>query len=410
MKRILLLIAVLLSVSTLTTAQTQTRERRSGNGEASPANNSTAMRTRVVSPDRAANHAEKQNVTSSVDQKPSLPLSDKDRQAGTLSDQTNAQPKWGNSSLASLPATTEQVLPPSSSTINSSTAVDRTKTPARKLVQTTAIITEVKPALNSATRSNSSARTPTPLRIPLAATVYHVGIGDVLDIRLANLPTRESTLFTVLKNGVLEYPLLNGPISVVGLSTEEIANLLMTEIKVIRATRVSVTVRDYASHSVIVTGLVDSPGRKVLRREAMPLYAVLAEALPRPEATVASLVRAGKTETIALDNEQSMSMLVMSGDVIRVSGNAATGKGFVYIGGDVTSPGEKEFRDGMTLTQALISAGSISRSGKTTVKVARRGANGFLTMNEYHVSSIQDGKAQDPLLQAGDRIEVTRGL
>ena len=103
-------------------------------------------------------------------------------------------------------------------------------------------------------------------------------------------------------------------------------------------------------------------------------------------------------------------MLVKSGDVIKVYGNAATGKGFVYIGGDVTSPGEKEFRDGLTLTQALISAGGVPRSGKATVKVARRSANGFLTTNVYDVSSIQDGKAQDPLLQAGDRIVATRGL
>jgi polysaccharide export outer membrane protein len=289
-------------------------------------------------------------------------------------------------------------------------AVDRTKSPARKLIQPTVIITEVKPAPNSVRSSKPNARTPEPLRVRLETTVYHVGIGDVLDIRLENLPTRESTLFTVLKNGVLEYPLLNGPINVAGLSTDEIASLLMTEIKVIRAARVSVAVRDYASHAVVVTGLVDNPGRKVLRREAMPLYAVLAESLPRPEATVAILVRVGETETVALDNEQSMSMLVMSGDVIKVSGNAVIGKGFVYIGGDITSPGEKEFRDGMTLTQALISAGGVPRSGKTTVKVARRSANGFLTTNEYSVPSIQDGKAQDPLLQAGDRIEVTRGL
>ena len=399
MKRILFLTAVLLAVSTLAAAQTPTRERRSGSVEPLPSPNSTAVRNRVVGPDRVANHAEKQNLTSSTDQKLSSPLSDKD-----------AAPKWGNSSVASLPATTGQILPTAAPANNNSAAVDRTKGPARKLVQPTAIITAVKPAPNSVRGSNPNARTATPLRIPVETTVYHVGIGDVLDIRLANLPTRESTLFTVLKNGALEYPLLNGPISVAGLSTEEIANLLMTEIKVIRAARVSVAVRDYASHAVVVTGLVDSPGRKILRREAMPLYAVLAEALPRAEATVAILVRAGKTETVAFDNEQSMSMLVKSGDVIKVTGNAAIGKGFVYIGGDVTSPGEKEFRDGMTLTQALISAGGVPRSGKTTVKVARRSANGFLTANEYNVPSIQDGKAQDPLLQAGDRIEVTRGL
>lgn len=410
MKRVLLLFAVLMAVPILTAAQTQTRDRRSGNGEPLPTNNSTAVRNRVVGSDRAANHAEKQNLTSSTDQKLSVPLSDKDRQLGRLPDQANAKPKWGNSSVTSLPATTTQIKPTAVSAINSLAAIDRPRSPARKLVQPTAIITELKPAPNSVRSSNPNARTPTPPRIPVETTVYHVGIGDVLDIRLANMPTRESTLFTVLTNGVLEYPLLNGPINVAGLSTDEIANILRTEIKVIRAARVSVTVRDYASHAVIVTGLVDSPGRKILRREAMPLYAVLAEALPRPEATVATLVRAGKTETIALDNEQSTSMLVMSGDVIRVSGNAATGKGFVYIGGDITSPGEKEFRDGMTLTQALISAGGVPRSGKTTVKVARRSANGFLTTNEYDVPSIQDGKAQDPLIEAGDRIVVTRGL
>jgi len=392
MKRILFLTAVLLALTTLAAAQTPTRERRSAGVEPLPSNNSTAVRNRVVGPERAANHAEKQNVTSSTDQKLSSPLSDKD-----------AEPKWGNSSVTRLPATTGQILPTAAPARNNSVAVDRTKNPSRKLIQPTAIITEVKPAPNSV-RSKPNAR------VPLETTVYQVGIGDVLDIRLANLPTRESTLFTVLKNGLLEYPLLNGPISVAGLSTEEIANLLMTEIKVIRAARVSVAVRDYASHAVVVTGLVDNPGRKILRREAMPLYAVLAESLPRPEATVATLVRAGKTETVALDNEQSISMLVMSGDVIKVSGNAAIGKGFVYIGGDITSPGEKEFRDGMTLTQALISAGGVPRSGKTTVKVARRSANGFLTTNEYNFPSIRDGKAQDPLLQAGDRIEVTRSL
>jgi protein involved in polysaccharide export with SLBB domain len=408
MERILLLFMVL-AVPTLATAQTQTRERRLGSSEPLASGESTAVRRRVVGPTRAANHAEKQNTTYPRDQKPSVPISDKDQQV-KISDQTNSEPGWGNTPVVSRSAASEKILPEPVSANNNAAVVDRTNKPMTKLVQTTAIITEVKPAPSSIRSNNPSARTSIPLRTPTATAVYHVGIGDVLDIRLANLPTRESTLFTVLKNGVLEYPLLNGPISVAGLTTEEIANLLSTEIRVIRAARVSVTVRDYASHAVVVTGLVDSPGRKTLRREAMPLYAVLAEALPRAEATVATIVRAGKSETVALDNEQSMSMLVMSGDAIKVSGNAANGKGFVYIGGDVTSPGEKGFRDGMTLTQALISAGGVPRSGKTTVKVARRNASGFLTANDYNVQSIQDGKTQDPLLQAGDRIEVTRGL
>ncbi len=232
----------------------------------------------------------------------------------------------------------------------------------------------------------------------------------MLDIRLSNQPTRESTLFTVLKNGGLEYPLLNGPIAVTGLTTDEIARRLSSEIKVIQAARVSVSVRDFASHAVVVTGLVDNPGRKILRREAMPLYAVLAEASPRPEAGLATVVHGDKEQKVPLADSQGLSMLVLPGDTVRVTGSAAIAKHFIYVGGDVTSPGEKEFRDGMTLTQALISAGGISRSGKVNIRVSRRNLEGFLTASEYNPRSIEEGKSQDPLLQAGDRIEVIQKM
>ena len=411
MKKILFLFAFMLAIPTLASAQTQNRDSRSVGPEPLPRVESTAVRKRVVSVSQEGNQAEKQSPTYETEQKAPAPASDKDPQSAKLSNHANTEPKWGNTPVINRPAASEKpLLAPaltSKSTSNNNLAVDRTNKPATRLVQPTAIISEIKSTPTPKTNPDAG-RAPMPVHSTLATNTYHVGIGDVLDIRLANLPTRESTLFTVLKNGDLEYPLLNGPISVAGLTTQEIADRLSTEIKVIRSARVSVTVRDYASHAVLVSGLVDSPGRKILRREAVPLYAVLAEALPRAEATVVTILRGGKIETVALNNEAQMSMLVLSGDQIRVSGNAASG--FVYIAGDVASPGEKEFRDGMTLTQALISAGGVSRSGKITVKLARRNAGGFLTASEFNVQSIQDGKTQDPLLQAGDRIEVISNL
>jgi len=194
------------------------------------------------------------------------------------------------------------------------------------------------------------------------------------------------------------------------MTTDEIAKLLGNEIKVIKAAHVSVSVRDYASHTVVVTGLVDSPGRKTMRREAMPLFAVLAEALPRSEASLVTIVRDGNSQTVSLSNEPAMSTLVLPGDVIKISGGNSPSTRFVYVGGDIASRGEKEFRDGMTLTQAILSAGGVSAGSKMSVKVARRNANGFLTTHEYSLQSIKDGKSQDPLLEAGDRIEVTRGM
>jgi len=281
-------------------------------------------------------------------------------------------------------------------------------TVAKTLVQKTAMVTEsqsLRPARSNVDYPPSSSSRALP-----PTSLYRVGIGDVLDVRLSNQPTRESTLFTVLKDGGLEYPLLNGPIAVTGLTTDEIARRLSSEIKVIQAARVSVSVRDFASHAVLVTGLVDNPGRKILRREAMPLYAVLAEALPRPEAVLVTVVHADKEQNVSLNDSQGLSMLILPGDTVRVSGSAGIAKHFIYVGGDVTAPGEKEFRDGMTLTQAVMSAGGISRSGKTSVRVSRRNLDGFLAAREYSLRSIEEGKSPDPLLQAGDRIEVIQSM
>ena len=398
MNRLSLLLAFLLAASTLAAAQTQTRERRSSDNQSAPNSDSTAVRSRVVTADRVSNHSEK------LSQNPT--------------DSSAVVPSWGNTLITSDSVVAKE-NPASRKPESSNKAVTHSEqnTGTRaKLIQPTAMITEapsvrlIAPPAKAAVRPNTTARTSSPARTLPATTLYRVGIGDVLDIRLSNMSTRESTLFTVLNPGVLEYPLLGGPVSVDGMTTEEIAALLSTEIKVIDHPIATVTVRDYASHAVTINGMVDSPGKKILRREAMPLYTVLAEALPRPEATAVIITRAGKTDSLSMANEQSMSMLVKAGDIIRVSGEAASAKKFVYVGGEVATAGEREYRDGMTLTQALLAAGGVARSEKASAKIARRNASGFLVTNEYNIRAIEEGKAPDPVLQAGDRIEVKRGV
>lgn len=409
MKRNVVLFVLLLAVPTITAAQTQTRERRSS--DPNPLRSqSTAVRDRVVGPSRVANHAEKPKADVQSRDQAALGLSpDVKLPSADQNNQNTTQPKWGNTAAVVLSSPNQRIAPVGDLPPANSRTVDQNNQRVRKLVQLTSMATPAEPVVPATGASNANPRKSL-TRAVAPTAIYQVGIGDVLDIRLANLPTRESTLFTVMKNGVLEYPLLNGSLVVAGLTTDEIARLLCNEIKVIKTARVSVSVRDYASHAVVISGLVDSPGRKALRREAMPLYAVLAEALPRPEAAVATIVREGKEQTISLKNEQAMTTLVLPGDVIKVSGGNTAATRFVYVGGEVASPGEREFREGMTLTQALLSAGGVSRAGATSVKVARRNANGFLTSKEYNLRSIEEGKVQDPLLEAGDRVEVTRGL
>lgn len=237
--------------------------------------------------------------------------------------------------------------------------------------------------------------------------IYRVGPNDVLDIRINDSASPESTLFTVTPSGFIEHPLLAEPLKATGLTVEEIGAQFESELKrraLVDKPMVSVGVRDYASHTILVSGLVKDSGTKILRREAIPLYVVVADAQPLPEAGRATVVRNESNETFEIDLTETndMNLLVRPGDVITLLPNVTQ---FVYIGGDVKLPGEKTYRRGLTLTQALIAAGGVTPKAKEA-RIARDDGKGFLAVTTYKLKEIDSGKAQDPLVKAGDRITI----
>jgi protein involved in polysaccharide export with SLBB domain len=237
--------------------------------------------------------------------------------------------------------------------------------------------------------------------------VYRVGVCDVLDIQLTSNSSIDSTLFTVLEGGVLDYPFAGDPIAVAGLTTTEIAALLQQRIKIFENPTVAVNVRDYASHAVIVTGFVAAPGKKTLRREAVPLYTILAEAQLLPEAARATITRQGRAPFVVdLKDANPSSTLIMAGDAIKVS-TASVSAEFYFIGGEINSPGQKPYHAGLTLTQAILASGGANPTAGSKVRVSRQGADGKLITEEFNLRDIQTGDLADPLLQKGDRIEVT---
>ncbi|HEY0384495.1 MAG TPA: polysaccharide biosynthesis/export family protein, partial [Pyrinomonadaceae bacterium] len=266
------------------------------------------------------------------------------------------------------------------------------------------------PSAAAATPSAAKPGTEPALKAAPPESIYRVGVGDVLDIRLLNAQTRESTLFTVMPGGLLEYPLAGEPLSVGGLTADEINARLIARIKIYEKPQVVVSVREYVSHSVIITGLVAEPGSKVLRREAVPLYVVLAEAQPRPEAGRATILRpGGQSFNVDLSDAKATAMLVVPGDVITLSAPPPALPQFFYIGGQVVAPGQKDFHAGMTLTQAVLASGGATRFAGSKVKISRQGADGRLVSTEYNLKQIEGGKVPDPVLQPGDRLEVSRG-
>ena len=237
--------------------------------------------------------------------------------------------------------------------------------------------------------------------------IYRVGPNDVLDIRINDSASPQSTLFTITSSGFLEHPLLTDPFQVAGLTVDEISSKLENELKrraLIENPKVSVGVRDYASHTILVSGLVKDSGTKVLRREAIPLYVVVADAQPQPQAGRATVVRNESNETFSVDLSQAseMNLLVRPGDVITLLPSVAE---FIYVGGEVKMPGEKTFRRGLTLTQAIIAAGGVTPKSKEA-RVGRDDGKGFLVVTRYKLKDIDSGKVPDPVVRPGDRIMI----
>jgi protein involved in polysaccharide export with SLBB domain len=257
-----------------------------------------------------------------------------------------------------------------------------------------------------ATNNSPTSAAPAPL-----SSIYRPGAGDILDIRLVNGMTKDFTLYTVLSNGTIDYPLAGEPVAVAGLTPEEIGARLSAALKrrgIFDRAQFQISVRDYVSHTVTVSGLVEQPGQKVLRREAVPLYVVLAEAFPRPEAgRVVVISRAtGRTKTLDLADSNALNELVSQGDVINLQSRPQE---FYYVGGQVGAPGQRDFHAGITLTQAILAAGGVVKGGKrTVVTVSRQGADGRLAATDYVLEEIEGGRIPDPRVQPGDRIEIGR--
>lgn len=256
---------------------------------------------------------------------------------------------------------------------------------------------------NSTTGSNKTSGS---AEAPLT-DIYRVAVGDVLDIRLLNTATNRSTLFTVIDGGLIEFPLTGGTIKVAGATVDEIQSRITAELRrraIQENAQVAVAVRQFSSHPVILTGLVGSPGTKFLRREAIPLYVILAEAQPRFDAARATIMGNDGTKlTIDLGETASLNTLVRSGDVINVT---ARPQEYYYIGGRINYPGQKQFQPGMTLLQAILAAGGLIRQSEGVVELSREGTDAHLRTVKYSLKEIKAGSIKDPKLQAGDRIEV----
>lgn len=241
--------------------------------------------------------------------------------------------------------------------------------------------------------------------------IYKIGVGDVLFVNLKNTP-KAAGYYTVRHDGTIDFPLAGENPTVVKKTVEQIEAELTAAITLYSNPQVEVKVREYASHKINVSGMAERVGEQSLQRDAMPLYVIRAEALVSSAATKV-IIRRGdlaNVETYDLRDEKTGEILIYPGNSVEFTADGKrsllASSGFFYIAGEVNSSGQKQFTDGMTLFQAVISAGGAKGNPKKAT-LRRKNDKGTLNVAEYNLRAIKDGKASDPLISPGDMIEIS---
>jgi polysaccharide export outer membrane protein len=240
--------------------------------------------------------------------------------------------------------------------------------------------------------------------------LYRLGPGDSVRITVYQSP--DLNLETRLtETGVISYPLI-GSIRLGGLTVSEAEAALAAALKkgdFVKNPQISVMVTQVRANQANVLGQVGKPGRVALDVAGMRLTDVLAlaggvAANAGSDTVVVTGVRNGQPFRREVDlprvfapNGRNEDIVIQPGDAIWVDRYPV-----VYMYGEVQRPGQLRLERGMTVMQALASAGGLTQRGtQRGLRVSRRGANGQVQALEL---SLEDA------LQAGDVVFVRESL
>jgi polysaccharide export outer membrane protein len=251
------------------------------------------------------------------------------------------------------------------------------------------------------------------IAIAMGAQEYEIGPGDVLNVIVLGQAGMTGEM-AVDAGGMLSFPFL-GPVKATGLSALELERKLVTLLSdgYLRRPQVSVSVKQYRSHRVYVTGEVLRPGPYGLRpdRSLLTLLQDVGELTPHvghevlvirapaaadppatdgatngggvqaaPTAVASPAPRTGAplpgevpgSQVFRLNLRDIRSgypdkdMRLQIGDTVYLPKAAQ-----VYVTGHVARPGAYRFEEGLTVFQALALAGNPTDRGSNKVKIVR---------------------------------------
>jgi len=251
---------------------------------------------------------------------------------------------------------------------------------------------------------------------------YRIGQGDALSVSVWRHPDLERTVI-VRGNGLITFPPI-GDVTAAGLTPTDLGREIMQRLRdyTRETTQVTVTVTQFNSRALFLTGQVVAPGRYSF--EVMPdVLQLLSQAggpLPSADLSNVSIIRPTTTgpEVMPIDVSAYMRGQVtdplpdlMPGDTVDVPSiigtGALTGQGMVYIFGEVNAPGAYPATDGTDLLQLIsIAGGTTPTASLEDVAVVMTGENGQVVAKVNLRSVISNGSSNPFMLADGDRVFV----
>lgn len=242
------------------------------------------------------------------------------------------------------------------------------------------------------------------------AALYRIGPGDT--VRIAVYQSPDLSLETrVSESGLISYPLI-GSIRLGGLTVGQAEAALADALRkgdFIKNPQVTVMVTQVRANQVNVLGQVGKPGRVPLDVAGMRLTDVLALAggvttTAGADTVVVTGQRNGQPFRKEVDLPRMFAPGGRGDDIEIQPGDAIWVDRYpvVYLYGEVQRPGQLRLERGMTVMQALATAGGLTQRGtQRGLRVSRRAANGQVQQLELSL---------DDTLLPGDVVFVRESL
>jgi polysaccharide biosynthesis/export protein len=241
---------------------------------------------------------------------------------------------------------------------------------------------------------------------------YRIGRQDVIRIDVTGEPEMSQDL-TVSEKGTINY-IMFGEVTADQLTASELADKvrkLLVERKILTQPNIRVSVKEYRSQDVTILGEVRTPGKFYLKGAEVLLDVIVQAGGLAPGAGEVIISRTSADGhpviTVKSDDLIKDRTPVVSGDVIFVRTKPVEQ---VFVSGDVAAGKPLVFTDGMTVSQAIVMAGGLTRFGSKSKISIRRTENGKDVIVQVNLSDIEKGKAKDVRLMPNDHVFVGRRL